>query len=788
MLSNLPLESRKVLLTIFNNIWLHKEPIPSDWSKYIIIPILKPGKSPELPDSYRPIALASCVLKTYERLIKNRLEHYLEYNQLLPPTQFGFRRGKSTQENVAHLITDIQIAFSKNNSVSAAFIDIKGAYDNVNLNILTEKMSTLGIPKFFIENIYNLYYNRSIYVRINEHLLEPRQTSLGLPQGGILSPLLYIVYVQDLQHLMNNNVRILEFADDLCLYSEERTIEKCNTRLHQAMKKLDRWSNNMGFTISETKSTVITFTRKRYQPPSHIKLHNYQLPYRTSTKFLGIVLDQKLNWKGHINHIIKKSENAINLLKTFCRHKWGADPNVALIFYKTLVRSILDYGCIFYGSAADTHLKKIERIKNKCIRISIGYLPSTPCTVLEAETGEPPLNLRREYICNKFILKLESKNSDLLRKIWQLNILCQTNKYWNVKKLPLLVDGFMKMSQYADEIQKSDRLPNFSIPYKTFQEPITTHILQDYKNIPGIQKQYIFQEDITKKWKDFEHIYTDGSKLKDKVGCAIYYPKVKQILKYKLPTNLSVFSAELVAIREAFQLALNSSKNKYVIFTDCKSAIEKIKNASPTAYSNYLISEILLINLEAKRQSKTIQLAWIRGHSGLINNEIVDKLAKEATDQGLIMVNIRTPRNDLFFTVKKAMKETWQREYEKSETGKFYKNIQPQIPSTPWFKSITDRHFIQTICRIRSNHALTPAYKHKIGLRDNAWCLCEETADLQHITLECILEEISINNLYKKLIEVKIQLPLNISTLLSLENRRAYFLLYEFIKENFKEI
>ena len=129
MLSELPRQLKLELLHIFNSIWSCAAPTPSEWFEYIVIPIKKPGKPRNSCNSYRPIALSSCVFKTYERLIKVRLEIWLERNKKLSCTQFGFRKGKSLYEAVGHLVTDITGAFSRNSTITSLFLDVQGAYE-----------------------------------------------------------------------------------------------------------------------------------------------------------------------------------------------------------------------------------------------------------------------------------------------------------------------------------------------------------------------------------------------------------------------------------------------------------------------------------------------------------------------------------------------------------------------------------------------------------------------------------------------------------------------------------
>lgn len=154
--------AKKALLKTFNEIMISKD-IPNDWKKYIIVPILKPNKIPFQEDSYRPIALASCVLKTFEKIIKARLNYWLEINKKFPKTQFGYRKRSSCMDGISTLLTDINIAFANDELVMALFVDIEGAYDNVLHDILVKKMKSIGITNDFLYLIDALLKDREIF-------------------------------------------------------------------------------------------------------------------------------------------------------------------------------------------------------------------------------------------------------------------------------------------------------------------------------------------------------------------------------------------------------------------------------------------------------------------------------------------------------------------------------------------------------------------------------------------------------------------------------------------------
>lgn len=776
MISNLAPNAKETILQEFNKIWRNRAPIPQDWQDYIVIPLLKQGKPPEDYKSYRPISLASCMLKTYERLIKNRLEYWLEKNEKLPSSQYGFRKGRSCQESLSVIISDIQLAFTRNMSISALFIDIEGAYDNINLYILTQKMLEIGIPQAIISNIFKLYSTRNLYIKTNGGLTSPRQSRVGLPQGSILSPLLYIIYTHELENVLPQNVKILQFADDICIYTENKKIAACNEELSNAMDTIKNWSNNMGFTISEQKSCICTFTRKRYQPPPQLRISTFTLKYNTCVRFLGIFLDMKLNWRKHISDICGRAENALNILRAVCGQRWGADPNIAVIFYRNMVRSILDYGSVFYHSASNNHLNKVDRIKNKGLKACGGYLKSTPTNVIEAEFREPPMSLRRSLLSDKLVLKLIAKSSILIPNLRKLAELYNQHSYWTHKKQPILVTSYIKLEQHINIIHQSTNIAKTISQYELFDNipKIITNYFSPTTNIANI-----IEKEINLKWNNHEQIFTDGSCYQGNVGCAFYYKNGNVSKMFQLNKQASIYTAELTAIREAIRFCLTLNKTHFVIFTDSKSSLEKLKTSTIQSVRHHLLIDILALCLQMKIANKNITLVWIKGHIGITANEKVDALAKSACRSGETLHNFKIPHTDLLPYCKQGIKEIWQIQFQENTKGQFYKHLQPNIPNQVWFQGIQNKDLIRTICRMRSNHALYPEYQNKIGISNNPNCQCGALGSLQHVILECPMQVEHINRLYKELSQKKIPLPINISSLLS--NNMSFSALHQYI-------
>ncbi|XP_018576554.1 uncharacterized protein LOC108915084 [Anoplophora glabripennis] len=544
------------------------------------------------------------------------------------------------------------------------------------------------------------------------------------------------------------------------------------------------WTENNGFSISQNKSSVCTFTRKRTILPSHIQLGPYLFAHKNSVKYLGITLDRKLLWRDHIQQIIKRTENSINIIRVFTKSTWGADPNTALLFYQSLVRSIMDYGSILYGSASDTQLRKIDIVKNKCLRLCLGLLNTTPINTMEVETCEPPLPLRRQFLSDKFVMKLYAKKSECINSLHKLFILNLTSPYWSKKKSPVMVNSYQSLLVNSSHCYTINADPYYTISYNDFLHEIKVHYLKitEYDS-PGLTNK-LFQYESKHKWPNSEYIFTDGSKIDDQTGCAFYHENKNYYEMFKLPDESSIFTAEQYAVQKAMEYAKSSPHFNYVIFTDCKSLVDKLRSTNKITKVDKIYAKILSVHGELKQMNKNLEIVWIKGHIGIKSNETVDHYAKTAVTMGRTTTESMLPPSDLTPIFRRNLKLKWQNIYEDSLSGAVYKQIQPTIRQKTWFHNLVNRQFIKTITRLRTNHALYPKYQHKIGQTNNPNCLCGEIGDLQHIILECPLHITHRDLLLEEIYKLKAEAPFNLTTLLASDNLSIFNSIFGFIKRS----
>ncbi|GFW35280.1 probable RNA-directed DNA polymerase from transposon X-element [Trichonephila clavipes] len=313
------------LLYLFNRIW-REQVYPTQWQEAIVIPILKPGKDPKNPLSYRPIALTSCLCKTLERVVNARLVYQLEKNKCIPLFQSGFRKGRSTLDNIITLENKIRNAFVRRNHLVSIFIDIEKAYD---------RTWRYGI----LRTLFDFGFRGNLPTFI-QHFLKLRTFRASL-------------YVDDLQIS--------------CEGSDMRMIER---QLQTAVNNILKWCDTNGHSISASKSCCVHFCRKRgIHPDPEIRIRDVQIPVVPDVRFLGVIFDRRLTFLPHILQLRKRCEKSLNLLKVLSNTSWGADRTSLLRVYQAIVLSRIDYGCVAYGSACNSTLQKLDPVHHMALRI-----------------------------------------------------------------------------------------------------------------------------------------------------------------------------------------------------------------------------------------------------------------------------------------------------------------------------------------------------------------------------------------------------------------------------------
>ncbi|GFT57957.1 probable RNA-directed DNA polymerase from transposon X-element [Trichonephila clavipes] len=416
MLRHLHPNSLANILFLFNRVW-REHCFPSSWREAIVIPILKPGKVATDPLSYRPIALTSCFCKTFERMINTRLVYVLEKEKLISPLQSGFRKGRSTLDNLVFLESQIRDAFVRRNHLVSFFFDIEKAYDRTWRYGILRNMYDFGLRGNLPIFIFNFLAVRYFNVRIGHSSSHKFIQDQGVPQGSVLSVTLFNIHMSNILHQLPPSVRGMLYVDDLqvsCQGSDMRLIER---QLQTTVSRLVQWCDQNGHTISPSKSSCVHFCRKRnLHPDPSIHIGHIQIPVVSAVRFLGVIFDCKLTFLPHVLYLRKRCDHrSLNILKVLSNTLWGADRVSLLRVYQALILSRLDYGCVVYGSARASVLKRLDTIHHSALRICSGAFRTSPVTSLYVVCHQPPLELRRRHLCANYFIRAMSVPSHPLK-------------------------------------------------------------------------------------------------------------------------------------------------------------------------------------------------------------------------------------------------------------------------------------------------------------------------------------------------------------------------------------
>ncbi|GBN57650.1 putative RNA-directed DNA polymerase from transposon X-element, partial [Araneus ventricosus] len=351
MLRHLNTASLSNLLLFFNRIWTEQE-YPSQWHEAIVIPILKPGKDSTNPLNYRPIALTSCLCKTLERMVNALLVFELEKQVCISPLQSGFRRGRSTFDNLVLLETQIRNAFVRRNHLVSIFFDIEKAYDRAWRYGILSTVFNFGFRGNLPIFLKNFLSYRTFRVRVGNFYSNHFIQAEGVPQGSVLSVTLFILHLSQILNHLPSSVRGSLYVDDLQISCQGSNMHLIERQLQTAVNKLIAWCDNNGHTISAEKSRCVHFCRKRNMHlDPNIRIRNSLIPVVNEIRFLGVIFDRKLTFLPHVLHLRKKCEKSLNILKVLSKTSWGADRTSLLRIYQAVILSRIDYGCMVYGSA-----------------------------------------------------------------------------------------------------------------------------------------------------------------------------------------------------------------------------------------------------------------------------------------------------------------------------------------------------------------------------------------------------------------------------------------------------
>lgn len=312
--------------------------------------------------------------------------------------QAGFRKNRSTLDNLSTLETHIMTSFAQNEHLVAVFFDIEKAYDTTWCHFIIQALLNSGLKGNIVHFIQNFLSDRKFSVVIGKNCSSTRSLENGIPQGSVLSCSLFIIAINSLFEKIKLPVRALLYADDLVIHYNHKDLTEIQRLIQETLNQLQNWSGpKSGFKFSENKTKAMLFTRRRkniFNPD--LFLNGTKLGYSEQYKFLGIIFDHKLSWVSHIKTIKGKAIKSLNLIKMLSSHSFGSDRKLLLKIHQSIFLPILDYGSILYVTANKNLINSLNSVHHSGVRIATGAFKTSRTTSLLVDAGLPPLHFRRD--------------------------------------------------------------------------------------------------------------------------------------------------------------------------------------------------------------------------------------------------------------------------------------------------------------------------------------------------------------------------------------------------------
>jgi ribonuclease P/MRP protein subunit RPP40 len=334
--------------------------VPTAWKRAIITPIHKKGPTSN-PANYRPISITSVFCKLMERIMVTDLLTYLSENSLITKHQHGFMSRRSTLTNLLESVHDWTLSLANKTVTSVVYIDFTKAFDLVPHAKLLQKLESYGIQGYLLKWINSFLSNRIQCTKIGQDLSSWTPIYSGVIQGSCLGPLLFLLYINDITDNVAPAVTMKMYADDVKLYTEisngEHVID-----LQHTLNQIHCWSKTWQMPISLTKCSIMNISHSDAEEGANLMLGNTTLQESTELKDLGIMIDKHLNFKNHINYVVKTAYARANSIRRcfVSRHL----PSL-LQAYKIYVRPLLEYNTQVWSPFSVQQITAIENVQRK---------------------------------------------------------------------------------------------------------------------------------------------------------------------------------------------------------------------------------------------------------------------------------------------------------------------------------------------------------------------------------------------------------------------------------------
>lgn len=441
-----------------------------------ITPVFKKGDR-ECINNYRPICILPFFSKVIEKILYKRLMSYFKKFDLLSPHQFGFRPGFSTELALISFTDKIKLAIDDGSLFGAVFVDLTKAFDTINHSILFHKLASYGITGPALSLIKNYLKNRSQVVQIDGSVSSPKVTNTGVPQGSILGPLLFLLFINDLPLTLRHTDCLL-YADDTTIYSSHKSIAVLLQNLNVDLKNVSDWCSRNCLHINPTKTTFVIFHSPLSKvPPVVLTMGDNEIPVTNSARFLGVTLDEHLKYNIHVHSLMHKVSFGIHVI---IKSRNYFERPIIRSLYHSFIHSHLSYCVSSWANTYFCHLDSLQRLQNQAIRLMTFSNVFTPSKPLYQNLNILPLSELLKQKLSLFIFRLKRcgtsipaysneffVNTNITRFSSNDNLLLPAART-NYAKLTALFSGISIWNSLPYEIKSASSVHTFQSLHKKY--------------------------------------------------------------------------------------------------------------------------------------------------------------------------------------------------------------------------------------------------------------------------------------------------------------------------------
>ncbi|EDN05845.1 predicted protein [Histoplasma mississippiense (nom. inval.)] len=411
-------------ITALTNACWHWETYPDTFKEAKTVALRKPGKADyQTAGAWRPIALLDTIGKIVEAATAKRLRKIAEDHNLLPSQQMGARRGRSTETAIAQLLAQIRTVWQHPGQVASVLsLDMTGAYDKVLRERMVHILRRLGIPRDLVGWVASFMTNRKSTIAFEGQESDTFDIPAGIPQGSPLSPILFLFYNEELVRICSRPGRpvvCIAFVDDVNVMAYGQSTEDNCRELLRMHRACEEWAARHGAVFAPQKYELMHFTRARNQfnLQAELRLPGQTIQPKQVMRVLGVWLDSRLRWKGHLDAVAGKMKTQVRALSQTTQSTWGLPLRQARMVYNMVIRPALTYGAIAWhqpqgqggtGPAKSGLALKLTTVQNSCLRIVAGAYKRTPTSTLEAETHTVPLDIHLDGLVAKAVNRMKA--------------------------------------------------------------------------------------------------------------------------------------------------------------------------------------------------------------------------------------------------------------------------------------------------------------------------------------------------------------------------------------------